>query len=202
MALTRRVALLTAVSSLGAVLLLGRLATPGSAQSGAGAVTGRVVWCVSLGYPFPLSPDGSTGAPSAEAGAPSTVAPPPEVPAPGIAGDTTSRPSPIRPPAGPLPAGAVLVAAQGSQSSARTDENGRFRLEGVPAGAYLTIAAGPVAAGGGAFALRPNTSVSAGQALDIGTLTLTAPNGGGCQAVRVPPYAVAPGSAEGADPQP
>jgi hypothetical protein len=76
-----------------------------------------------------------------------------------------------------LPAGAVLVAVQNTSVSARTDEAGRFTLTGVPAGQYMTVAAGPVADSLSATADRPNVFVQGGQAVDIGTLSL----GGGGQ---------------------
>jgi hypothetical protein len=71
-----------------------------------------------------------------------------------------------------LPAGAVLVAVQNTSISARTDEAGKFSLSGVPAGQYLTVAAGPVADSLSATAGRPNVLVNGGQSLDIGTLAL------------------------------
>ena len=75
-----------------------------------------------------------------------------------------------------IPAGAVLVAVQNTALSARTDEAGRFAIENVPAGTYLTVAAGPVAQMNGAFALRPNMRVpSAGATIDVGSLTLSQP---------------------------
>jgi hypothetical protein len=102
-------------------------------------------------------------------------------------------PFPIRPPFPRfIPAGAVLVAVQGTGLSARTDENGRFRIDNVPSGQYWTIAAGPVR---GATVAQPNVVVAdAGQTVDMGRLTLGTFCGGGPV-----PYAV-PG-AEGA-PQP
>jgi hypothetical protein len=71
-----------------------------------------------------------------------------------------------------LPAGAVLVAVQNTAISARTDEAGKFTLSGVPAGQYMTVAAGPVADSVSATAERPNVFVNGGQSLDIGTLSL------------------------------
>jgi hypothetical protein len=61
---------------------------------------------------------------------------------------------------------------QNTSISARTDETGRFALSGVPAGEYLTVAAGPVANESSATAQRPNVLVSAGTSTDIGTLSL------------------------------
>jgi hypothetical protein len=74
-----------------------------------------------------------------------------------------------------LPAGAVLVAVQNSAVSARTDEAGHFALSGVPAGQYLTVAAGPVANSASATAALPNVFVNGGQSVDIGTLSLGGP---------------------------
>jgi hypothetical protein len=79
-------------------------------------------------------------------------------------------------PANGLPAGAVLVAVQNTSISARTDEAGHFTLSGVPAGQYLTVAAGPVANEVSASAARPNVFVDGGQTVDVGTLNL---GGGG-----------------------
>jgi hypothetical protein len=74
-----------------------------------------------------------------------------------------------------LPAGAVLVAVQNTSVNARTDEGGRFTLSGVPAGQYLTVAAGPVANASSAIAERPNVFVTGGQSVDIGSLSLGGP---------------------------
>jgi hypothetical protein len=106
-----------------------------------------------------------------------------------------------------LPAGAVLVAVQSTAVSARTDEAGRFTLSGVPAGQYMTVAAGPVAESISASAERPNVFVSGGQSVDIGTLSL----GGGASGYGFPcryplgsgaatPEEMAPGEATPAGP--
>src|SRR6202011_1488414 len=81
---------------------------------------------------------------------------------------------PVPAPVNGLPAGAVLVAVQNTGVNARTDEAGRFTLSGVPAGQYMTVAAGPVADSVSATALRPNVFVSGGQSVDVGTLALGA----------------------------
>jgi hypothetical protein len=65
-----------------------------------------------------------------------------------------------------------LVAVQNTSVSARTDEAGRFSLSSVPAGQYLTIAAGPVADSVAATAARPNVFVNGGQSVYLGTLSL------------------------------
>jgi hypothetical protein len=80
---------------------------------------------------------------------------------------------------GVVPAGAVLVAVQGTSLSTRTDEAGRFRLENVPSGTYYTVAAGPVANTSAAAAWRPNVVTTAGQSADVGTLTLGGSTAGG-----------------------
>jgi hypothetical protein len=160
-----------ALSALGAVAVLASLgfAAQGAvAQSATGTVTGRVLWgsCI-RSIPLPMTPDGQAQ--------PGTVNPvPPDVQiAPG------SRPMPIN----GLPAGAVLVAVQNTPINARTDEAGRFTLTGVPAGQYMTVAAGPVADSASATAARPNVFVSGGQSVDLGTLSL---GGSG-----VPPFSIA-----------
>ena len=119
-----------------------------SAQSATGTVTGRVLWgsCIRA-IPLPMNPDAAQ-APDA------------------------APPGPASRPTQGLPAGAVLVAVQNSSVSARTDEAGRFTLSGVPAGQYLTVAAGPVADSLTATAQRPNVFVNGGQSMDIGTLSL------------------------------
>src|SRR5438132_13224500 len=79
-----------------------------------------------------------------------------------------TRPIPVN----GLPAGAVLVAVQNTSVSARTDEAGKFTLSGVPAGQYMTVAAGPVANESSATAERPNVFVNGGESVDVGTLSL------------------------------
>ena len=163
-----------------AMPLLGALAVVASvafathgatAQSATGTVTGRVLWgsCI-RGIPLPMTP-GSGQAQPGTAVAPDASAPDAQI-APG------SRPMP----ANGLPAGAVLVAVQNTAISARTDEAGKFTLSGVPAGQYMTVAAGPVADSVSAIAERPNVFVSGGQSVDVGTLSL-----GGSGA---PPFAI------------
>ena len=125
------------------------------AQPATGTVTGRVMWGACIrGVPLPATPDQQGQQPQPAA--------------PDVQGQ------PVRPVPGPfgLPAGAVLVAAQNTSVSARTDETGRFTLSGLPAGQYLTIAAGPVASSNAAVAERPNVLVSGGETMDIGTLSL------------------------------
>jgi hypothetical protein len=91
----------------------------------------------------------------------------------------------------------VLVAVQGTGLSARTDEDGRFRIEGVPTGLYWTVAAGPVRGTTTAVAVRPNVFVrDAGQTVDLGLMPL-----GQTWSYGVMPYGVAPGAAE-ASPEP
>ena len=159
-----------------ALLVLGSLALAltvqgATAQSATGTVTGRVLWgsCVRA-IPLPMAPDAQVQ-PGAVEGMPGVQV----QPGPGI------RPFPPQPqPVTGLPAGAVLVAVQNTAVSARTDEAGRFSLTGVPAGQYMTVAAGPVANSLSATAARPNVFVAGGQSLDIGTLALggAAPSGG------------------------
>jgi hypothetical protein len=82
------------------------------------------------------------------------------------------RPVPVPVPRTGLPAGAVLVAVQGTSISTRTDEAGRFTLGGAPSGQFLMVAAGPVADSNVAVAARPNVMVTGGQTTDLGTLSL------------------------------
>src|SRR5579859_8041057 len=137
---------LGALAALAGLLLVAHGA---AAQSASGTVTGRVLWgsCI-RGIPLPMTPDGQ-----AQPGAmmPST----PDAQA------IPGRPVPV--PVNGLPAGAVLVAVQNTGVNARTDEAGRFTLSGVPAGQYMTVAAGPVADSVSATAARPNVFVNGGQ---------------------------------------
>lgn len=179
---------LLAMAALATGVLFGLPGRPllASAQSATGVVTGQVVWS----YPLPVSyaiPDESVpdvapdvspeASPDTGAGADSGVGPQADpgtgvqaMPAPG-------RPVPVRPSIPrPIPAGAVLVAIQGTSLSARTDESGRFRIEGVPVGQYLTIAAGPVRGMGNIYAVRPNIFIQeAGGTVDVGRLGLGQP---------------------------
>jgi hypothetical protein len=143
-----RLLLLPASGTIAFLLLIGHTAT---AQSASGTITGRVLWgnCIRA-IPLPASPD----AQGANPGAPAQAQPQMPTPANG------------------LPAGAVLVAVQSTSVSARTDEAGNFSLSGVPAGQYLTVAAGPVANATAAVAERPNVMVNGGQSVDVGTLML------------------------------
>ncbi|MGI9146373.1 MAG: hypothetical protein ACR2IK_07490 [Chloroflexota bacterium] len=158
-----------------AVLASLALAAHGAtAQSATGTVTGRVVWGACIrGIPLPMLPSGQ--AQSGTAVAPDGSAPEAQI-APG------SRPMPVN----GLPAGAVLVAVQNTAISARTDEAGKFTLGGVPAGQYMTVAAGPVADSVSATADRPNVLVSGGQSADIGTLSLGGSGGPYAGACRFP----------------
>lgn len=172
-----------------------RLAAPASAQTGTGTVTGQVVWGTGPIYYAPAYPDGASSAPSAGMEEPNTEVAPdaevaPDMAAPSAEGFARPVPGPIfRPPVPrPIPAGAVLVAVQGTNISARTDESGNFTLE-VPAGQYLTVAAGPVRGASGTFVMRPNVKVDAGGRVSLGRLYLGQPYSYG-----VTPYA-APGAA-------
>jgi len=130
-----------------------------AAQSATGTVTGRVLWgpCIRA-IPLPAAPD------------------------------VQAQPAPAQQPTtSGLPAGAVLVAVQSTGISARTDETGKFTLSGVPAGQYLTVAAGPVANAASATAERPNVFVDGGQSTDIGTLSLGGSDGGFGMACRILP---------------
>jgi hypothetical protein len=162
--LPRRVLLLPACAATATLLLIGHTAT---AQSATGTITGRVLWGNCLrAIPLPATPNGQAqGQPQAPA------------PAPAQAG---------------LPAGAVLVAVQSTAISARTDETGSFSLQGVPAGQYLTVAAGPVANAAAAVAERPNVIVNGGQTVDLGTLMLGGTIGPVGIACRVGPPVITP----------
>jgi hypothetical protein len=160
--------LLAACAAAAALLFIGHTAT---AQSATGTVTGRVLWGNCLrAIPLPTTP-GAQAQPGQSS---------PAGQAPG---------QPQTPAQVGLPAGAVLVAVQSTAVSARTDETGRFSLQGVPAGQYLTVAAGPVADAAAAVAARPNVMVNGGQSVDLGTLMLggTGPIGTGIACRVLPP---------------
>jgi hypothetical protein len=174
-----RLVLLPAVSAAAALLFVAHGAT---AQSANGTITGRVLWgnCIRA-IPLPAAPDAQAQ----------------PVPGPGGVAPQTSG----------LPAGAVLVAVQNTSVSARTDEAGRFTLSSVPAGQYLTVAAGPVANATSATAERPNVFVNGGQSVDIGTLSLGGPTPLGIACRFVPgvgavpvPDTTAPGTDNNAPP--
>ena len=170
----------------GGLLLMSN--TSATAAEGSGAITGRVLWCAPLPVMF-----GESGAVGGGTG----VAPPgvevvpdagdlaPGAPAEAAPAIFPVRPYPVPRPPALIPAGAALVAVQGTGLSTRTAEDGRFEISGVPAGQYLTVAAGPISTLNGAFALRPNVLVNAGQTVDVGRLTLAQP----CPYYGVP-YAV------------
>lgn len=164
-----------------------------AAQPATGTLTGRVVWSPCARVPLPASSDGSPEA-ATSGTAPSTAdqsggsvgAVTPAAP------DATAVPNaPLppgvasRPQSRLLPAGAVLVAVQNTALSTRTDDTGHFSIDGVPAGQYLTVAAGPVGQATDAVAERPNALVSGGQSVDVGTLVLggVGPGALGCRVV-------------------
>lgn len=174
-----KLAFVRALAGFGACALVATVAVvhTAAAQSDAGTVSGRVVWgaCIrAIPLPMPNADQPQTGA------APDAVQ----------SGQPGSRPTPVL----GLPAGAVLVAVQNTGVNARTDETGRFTLSGVPAGQYLTVAAGPVADSVAAVASRPNVFVSGGQSMDIGTLSLGGPAPIGGIPCRVPPISVPQGA--------
>lgn len=199
MATSLRSSRLLLVPSFGAIAILLLLAHGATAQSASGTITGRVMWsnCIRA-IPLPLTPGAQAqpgGSGQAQPGAPAQIQPQPANPdqIPPQPGTPDQNQSPS---VQGLPAGAVLVAVQGTAVNARTDETGKFSLSGVPAGQYLTVAAGPVANASAAIAERPNVFVSGGQSVDVGTLSL----GGGGPSPYGFPCRVVPGqgAAEGA----
>jgi hypothetical protein len=196
------------LAALGGLALLASLAlaahVAAAPSAAVGTVTGRVMWgsCV-RGVPLPLTPDGQSQPGVAPGGAvesqPAEVQP---MPAPGQGQVEPTKPFPGRPlpvPITGLPAGAVLVAVQNTSISARTDETGRFSLSNVPAGVYLTVAAGPVASSTSATAERPNVFINGSETVDVGTLALggSSPYGIACRL----PMMEAPDGAPGAPAQ-
>lgn len=169
-----KIALAVGVAS--AVVSLWHVAQPSAALQGGGVVTGQVVWCSGI-YGFAVGVGAAI--PGQEGG---QIAPQaPEAPSPQILPDDSTFPG-GRPIPGPrpepriIPAGAVLVAVQGTALSARTNESGRFRIENVPVGQYLTVGAGPVRGVSDSTVLRPNVFVqNASQMVDLGRLSLGQP---------------------------
>lgn len=204
-----------------AMFILSHPPLPAAAETAAGSVTGQVVWNAPVPVPYGGSGQSQPGtaAPGQTGPAENTPDPgqlAPQVPqgaAPdtgldGAPGATSGMPAPgitiwpgPRPYPRPIPAGAVLVAVQGTSLSARTDDQGRFRIDNVPVGQYLTVAAGPVRGVSAAVAVRPNVYIrDGGQTADLGRIQL-----GQSYAYSGPiPYAVAPGSTavEPDNPQP
>jgi hypothetical protein len=168
--------------ALGVVLPLGLWALSASAPLGAaaqpasGTITGHVRWSVCARVPLPGGPvngSGSVTEPQATQPTPDDQSIPDMQATPGAQAAPPGMPQPIPVPfVRSVPAGNVLVAVQNTALSARTDDAGAFSLSGVPAGQYLTVAAGPAANTPTAVAERPNVFVSGGQSVDIGMLLL------------------------------
>lgn len=173
-----------------------------SAATGVGSVTGQVVWNAPIPIPYGAAVPNGEGQAEPGQAAPGITVPAPDA-APSVAPELVPSPGmPVRPVPRPypyprlIPAGAVLVAVQGTSLSARTDDQGRFRVDNVPVGQYLTVAAGPVRGVTTAVAVRPNVLVqSDSQEVDLGRLYLG-------QSYGYPaPYATAP-DAGTASPEP
>jgi hypothetical protein len=180
------------------------------AQGGTGTVTGQVVWGTCLPGPLSAVPgaagvgmNGATPATPAGALTPDAASTTSDAAsaAGGAAQPATGNGQPVPAPGlgRRLPAGAVLVALQGSSVSTRTDESGRFSLDNVPTDTYWLLAAGPVSGVAGASSMRPNVMVQSGQTLDLGMLVLGAPTGAGCRYPLVP-QPVAPDASGGGAP--
>lgn len=163
---------------IGSLLVVGMVALPRqmlpiAAAQGTGSVTGQVVWCALL--PVSYGVQGASGLEVAPHAVPdetqldSTEMQPEVAPGSGIRPIPVPRPRLPR----PIPAGAVLVAVQGTNLSARTDENGQFRIDGLSVGQFLTIAAGPVRGAATAISVRPNVLIrEAGQTFNAGRMSL------------------------------
>jgi len=147
-----------------------------AAQPASGTITGHVRWSVCARVPLPGGPvNGSGSVTDAQTtqSAPDDQSIPDMQATPGSQVTPPGMPQPIPVPfVRSVPAGNVLVAVQNTALSARTDDAGAFSLGGVPAGQYLTVAAGPAANTPTAVAERPNVFVTGGQSVDLGTLVL------------------------------
>jgi len=168
--------------------LAGLLALPHQIDStaalaqGTGAITGQVIWCSALplraGVAGAEVPDEAVAAAQPVEGqpvGPVVVVVPPDAQGQVVPGQPPGPGRPVPVPPRPIPAGAVLVAVQNTTLSARTDEAGNFRIDGVPAGQYFTVAAGPVRNAPAATAMRPNVTVTSGQTTSLGQLGLGGP---------------------------
>lgn len=193
--------LLTASLLAAASFALGHHPSLASAQAGTGSVSGQVVWNAPLPLPYGAATPNGEGQAEPGQAVPGISVPGPNA-APSVATEIVPAPGiPVRPVPSPylrlIPAGAVLVAVQGTSLSARTDDQGRFRIDNVPVGQYLTVAAGPVRGVTTAVAVRPNVLVQGdGQVTDLGRLYLGQQSYG-----YAVPYATAPG-ADTATPEP
>jgi hypothetical protein len=194
----------------GVLVVLTMAAPRAGAQGGMGTVTGQVVWGSCLPGPLSAVPGANGASPASPSDAGQTMAPTPD--AGSAASDAASTASGAAQPAAGngqvvpapglgrrLPAGAVLVALEGSSVSTRTDESGHFSLDNVPTDTYWLLAAGPVSGVAGASSMRPNVIVQSGQTLDLGILVLGAPTGAGCR-YPLAPQGVAPDPSGGAAP--
>jgi hypothetical protein len=103
----------------------GRLGDRVLGQEATGSVAGWVFWGYCQPYGYGVS---SGSAPEGE----TTTVPAPDRPV----GPVIVYPEPL-----PIPAVGALVALQGTDLAARTDEEGFFLIEGVPVGVYYSVAA-------------------------------------------------------------
>lgn len=150
-----------------------------------GTITGQVLWCTPLPYGVDFTDPGVAGGSGGVTVVSPTILPTepldPTGPDSLLPEGSESFPGQLYPLSYPyptrlIPAGAVLVAVQGTTLSARTGEDGQFTIDGVPVGPFFTVAAGPVAGLNGAIALRPNVRVPvAGATVDVGSLSLGGP---------------------------
>lgn len=184
----------------GGLLISSHQSSPIAAAQSTGSIAGQVVWNAPMPVPYGVSPQAAPGAAEPDAVAPEEPNVSPDGTPDEASGAASPSGMPVRPGVRPyprlIPAGAVLVAVQGTSLSARTDDQGRFRIDGVPTGQYLTVAAGPVRNLSTAVAVRPNVFVSdGGRTVSVGTLYLGQSYYGG-----VVPYGAAPSGEGTAEP--
>jgi hypothetical protein len=67
-----------------------------------------------------------------------------------------------------VPLGNATITVDGASVSARSDEHGEFRLDGLPAPRVYTI----TVSGAGQTGVRPNVSVGPNQSVDVGVIDL------------------------------
>ena len=119
-----------------------------------GTIIGQVLWCTPLPYGVDFTDPGVAGGSGGVTVVSPTILPTepldPTGPDSLLPEGSESFPGQLYPlpypyPTRLIPAGAVLVAVQGTTLSARTGEDGQFTIDGVPVGPFFTVAAGPVA---------------------------------------------------------
>jgi len=191
------VSLLAAILLASGAIVLSRSPSLATAAQSTGSITGQVVWNAPLPVPYGATPQEAPGVAAPDVVSPGGPDAAPDATPDGASGSLPPSVFPISPGVRPyprlIPAGAVLVAVQGTDLSTRTDDQGMFRIDNVPTGQYLMVAAGPVQNVSTAVAVRPNVFVKdASGTVNLGRLYLGQTYYGGGV-----PYAAAPDAGAG-----